>query len=127
MKLEYIIQPEENVCQFYRRLKITNIDWPIIMQCAFIHCSIEYGTLTKEQEFVPLNFTMYPNYTIQLIISNTTLVDMQGRLETETNKPEECIIGEYDFFVMCLENGIPLSQILENGINASILRGRHNV
>jgi hypothetical protein len=70
---------------------------------------------------------MYPDYKIRLTISNTTKVDMMGRMENETENPELCVIGEYDYFIMGLENGIPISDILENGINASILRGRHNV
>jgi hypothetical protein len=125
MKLQYIIQPD-SVCQYHRQLTITNIDWPIIIQCAFIHCSIEYGNLINK-EFVPLNLAMYPNYSVKLIIANSTLVDLQGRMANETPNPELCVIGEYDFFIMGLEHGVPLSEILENGINVSILRGRHNV
>jgi hypothetical protein len=125
MKLEYIIEPD-SVCQYYRQLIITNIDWPILNECAYIHCNIVYGNLIKN-EFTPLNLKMYPDYKIILIIANSTKVNFEGRLENETEKPEECILGEYDFFIMCLNNNVPLSTVLENGINASILRGRHNI
>ncbi len=126
MKLKYIINPEENICEFHRELSIENIDQQISNDIAYLHCNIKFGNYNN-QIFEPLNLVMYSNYKIILQISNSTLVDQYGRLPNETETPEECVIGEYDFFVGCLNNNVPLATVLENGINASILRGRHNI
>jgi len=132
MKLKYKINPEENVCQFYRQLTVSNIGWAIISSCAYINCEVTFGEYVineeKIEEFLPLNLQMYPNYKITLVMDNSTLVNpANGNQVIDGESIEDCIMGEYDFFIMCLNNNVSLATVLESGINRSILRGRHNI
>lgn len=126
MKLEYIIRPD-NICQFYRNLKITNIDWRTLDKIAYINCNIQFGNYSGDI-FQPLELRIYPDYSIVLTIDNTTLVNpLTGEQIADGENEENCTLGEYDFFINSLNNNIPLNILLESGINRSILRGRHNV
>jgi hypothetical protein len=128
MKLQYRIDPEKNGCPFHRQLTITNIDWAIINNVAHIHCSIEFGSYNEDNEFTPLSQAMYPKYKIVLKLENTTLVNpLNGKQAIDGELEADCTFGEYDFFIMMLNNKIPLNTVLEDGINRSILRGRHNI
>ena len=128
MKLKYKIEPEENVCPFYRQLTISSIDWAIINNVAHIHCEVEFGGYNESNEFVPLNQAMYPKYKVVLKLENTTLVNPKnGKQVLDGELEADCTFGEYDFFIMMLNNSVPLNTVLENGINRSISRGRHNI
>lgn len=128
MKLKYKIEPEENVCPFYRQLTISSIDWAIIDSRAYIHCVIEFGKYDETNKFTPLNLPLYPNYKIMLKIENTTLVNPKtGGQQIDGELKEDCTMGEYDFFIAMMNSNVHFSTILENGINRSILRGRHNI